>query len=265
MAVVVLAATAGCNGLVGGEPGASTETITPAPVPEVGPGPGDAAGGLAPGLATGGVTDVATLAGAHRSAIRGRSYAWRANQTTRGVEGVAFRTDVDESLVVESEERYRYRTNSRSVRTGGDWHFALNYVEYGDGRAQYRRYVPADGNGTRRYERQRFVPPTDRWATRATEPLHRYLPLDAVTVRRTRIDGDRYYRLTGNRSSVGRFDDVRDFEARAFVAPSGFVRSLNVTFRARNGTVRRSYSFRYERLGTAPVAEPDWVERHWSD
>lgn len=242
-AVAVCLVLAGC-GALGGSPQTPTERVTPAPVPEATPGVEGRQ--LVPGLRSGGITSAETLAGAHRAAVANRSYTllgrWSGESRAR-----------ETRLVVESEYRYRYESESS------------------DGRYEDQSFVA----GSTRYTRQRR-PLGVRYSTDdsvAASAQSDYLTEAAIeqyfTDRSGRVSvvdttGGRRYEVVTEEVPPG-IDSVTDYRAEAIVRPDGFVTQFRVAYRdpTTNTTVR--YAFTYSRIGGTTVERPDWVERQWPE
>jgi len=251
LAVVVLAVTAGCGGFVGES---SERTVTPAPVPE--PTAQTATeNAIAPGLGGGQVINPERLARAHEAAIRNQSYGWteRLRSTKFGENRSLV---VTSRLRAENERLYRFELST-------SWSFA-NTSEYAAGPVRYRREVSRSGF------RYRTAPPTNvttRFGERSLESIRRYLSIGAATVAATRVDGQRYYRVTGTTESIPVTGDISNYSVEALVAPSGFVRSLTVRYDDLIGSDRQQirYQFRYTNVGETRVERPEWVTQRWPD
>lgn len=258
LAVVALALTAGCAGLGGGD--STTEEFTPAPVPEVST-TDEASNRVAPGLSPGGVSDVGSLARAHREALDGTAYTWRfeeASESTR--ENVTYPTGQSSVLRVESDRRYLYHTDSRSDVTGDGPRFFGNYTEFADGDARYVRYNGFETQGNWTYDRRSGQDATSSFAPRATDGIRLYLDLDNPVVIRTSESAPERYRIVGHPESIRGIGPVEEADVDAVVTADGFVRSLRAEFVAPDQQRRYRYQFEYTRVGTTTVEEPDWVD-----
>lgn len=246
LVVVLLAATAGCAGLAGEQ---SEATVTPAPVPE--PTPTETGSAVAPGVGGGEVVDTRRLADAHVEAIRGRSYNWSETANATTLDGNATeRTAISRRLRVETERRYRLRVVA-SWRPG-------NVSEFGTNQSRYRRH---GGVRQQRYGTLSPVNVTEEFGARPEQVIRRYLAIGNATVAATRIDGERYYRVTGTTDSIPVRGTLLDYGVEAVVAPTGFVRELTVEYESEIDGERRRirYHFRYTAVDSTTVSPPDWV------
>lgn len=260
--VALLALTAGCGTIVG--PDRTADTFTPAPVPETTPAGGDA-DGVAPGVGTDGVSDVNRLANAHEDAIEGTAYVWHhdeSSETTR--ENLTVPITRSQELRVENERRYRYHTDSRSFDSKGRPRFFGNFSEFSDGETRYQRYTSREVGRSWEYKRTDAVDVTFRYGGEATAAIRQFLDVESATVVRAETDDERLFRVAGTTESVSGFGEVRDYEVRALVSETGFVRSLTVTFFAPDRHRRYSYEFSYTRIGIATVEPPDWIADGWT-
>jgi len=266
LAVAVVLLTAGCGSALTGEgPG---ETLTPATVPDEGADNEQQQGAVVPGIDDG-VVDPELLVDAHAEAAQKRSYVWR--------QRVAVNVDVDNGSAlayrrqfarVESETTYfLWSIRTRAVPVGGGfWNYQapgqmVNHTVYADGDRRYVRYGTGPDRpvevraGTLRASNHSFI------GRETGRSIRRYLAVSDSSVNETVVDGTRYYRVAGSRADLSGADPVRDYRVTARVAPDGFVRSLNVTYRTeiRGEPSRVSYSFEHTRINETTVDEPDWV------
>lgn len=250
LAVVALAALAGCSGFVGSAPDG---TVTPAPVPER--TPADAENRIAPGLGGASVIDARRLARAHEAAIRNESYVWveRSNASQFNGNGSML---VSAWLRVEHERLYRYRLWT-------SWSFA-NTSEYTAGDTRYRREV---GRAGYRYYTESASNVTERFGSDAERAVRRYLAVGNATVAATRVDGRRYYRVTGTTDSIPVTGEISNYSVEALIAPSGFVRELSVSYDDVLGDERERirYQFRYREVGETTVEPPEWARERWPE
>ncbi|WP_225335757.1 DUF7537 family lipoprotein [Halomicrobium urmianum] len=243
---------AGCGAVFGPAESRTTETVTPAPVPE--PEARHPESAVAPGLSGQSVADADRLAQTHLDAVENRSYTW----TQRRI--VAWpaqnRSLVDLShLLVESERRYRYETRSQWSR--------VDAAEYADGRYRYSR---ARGAGGVRYQRGSVTNATDRFGGGAAASIRRYLAVENATVTAVRAGGERRYRVVGRADSIPTLGTVENYTVRAVVSSDGFVQTLHAAYTTADGDDRQrvSYRFRYTNVGTTTVSPPAWVDREWA-
>lgn len=242
---------AGCSGL-GSDGDATTETITPAPVPT----DRGAAQPLPPaGLTEDSITDVNRLASAHRRALRNESFVWLERRWIVVTEGgdVSRRVVETERTWVRNRTVYRHDVarrvsrggnvtwNNRSAyAAGGDWQLRFTDVE---GRSIVRGDPPATGA---------------QFATAAARTVARYLTLQTTAV--TALGGGRY-RITGDGSNHPEYAFARNFSASATVSSSGLVGRLSASYteRRRDGRYRYRYESVIRDVGSATVPRPEWV------
>lgn len=250
LAVAITVVLAGCSGYF--DSPTPTETVTPAPVPE--PATAQATeSGVAPGLGGGRVVDAKQLASAHQTAIRDRSYTWYERYSSASFDGEGT-IGVTTTLRVEHEYLYDYDLAT-------SWSFG-NTSEFTAGPARYRRDV---GQAGYRYVLERSTPVTTRVGDRQRRAISRYLAIGTASVVTRRIDGQRYFEVTGTTDSIPGVGQVSNYSVRALVAPSGFVRTLTVGYADVLGDELRTvrYRFRYTEVGNTTVEPPTWVTEQW--
>lgn len=254
--VLVVAAVAGCSSF---GPAGQTPTVTPAPVPESTATPKENT--LPPGVTGGGDVAAGRLAQAHRDAVDGLSYDWRTNRTTIGPRGTK-RDDIRKHARVENQSTYLYWTNRREAPPEDPFSYLGNYTGYAEPGARFVRY--ADGADLV-YGREDHRTVSDRIEPMATEAIRRYLGVANATVAVTRVDGQRYYRITATEYALPTTWAISDYSVTAVVSPTGFVRSIDASYTRSLGTEseRIRYRFRYTEVGTATVDRPAWVQKRW--
>lgn len=260
LAVALLLVLAGCGA---GSPSGSEETVTPADIPSVTPGNEQQRGDVVPGVTGGEVTDVDLLASAHLSAIQNRSYTWRERRSLdldpgNGSGVVKYR----QLARVESSYVYFLWSKRERVRIGPYLRHLANYTEYADGERRHLRYrYPASSD--REYDRASRVKAAEhRYIGReAGESIRRYLDVEQARIEETTVDGERHYRLVGRTADLPGVESLENYNATAVIAPDGFVRSLEVSYRTTelNETREVTYTFEYDRVGETTVEEPDWT------
>jgi len=251
LAVLALVVLAGCGGFVDPAP---ERTVTPAPVPERTATPASESA-IAPGVGGGRVVDADRLARAHRVALQNRSYQWIGRLSGTHVNSTDSQA-VTTQLWVEHEQLYRYRLST-------SWSFA-NTSEYTAGPVRYRREVGRSGY---RYAMEPSTTVTARFGEQSVRAIRRYLSIGTASVATTRIDGERYYRITGTTESIPETGQIDNYSVRALVAPSGFVRSLTVSYDDEIGEndERIRYQFRYTDVGETRVEPPGWISERWPE
>ncbi|WP_415378795.1 hypothetical protein [Halosimplex sp. TS25] len=258
LAVVV---TAGCGSLVGADerPDAATDTLTPAPIPEVTPTP--ERWGVAPGLTGNSVADLDALVAAHRAATANRSYVWRERRgSTTGPNGSVplFNRTVAQ---IESQSVYHVRAGDERVRLRSGTTTVADYSEYADGTDRFVRYRHV---GRRDYERERRHPIDPNGhphiGLSAAGAIERYLDVESAAVAAVTVDDRRHYEVVAHNWSRADDDRVSGYAVTAVVSPAGFVRSLDVSYtvHAAGQSRRVRYAFAYERVGETTVDPPEW-------
>lgn len=262
LAVVLVAVTAGCGSVVGLGGGPATETVTPAPVPTLEPTPEDPRMGLAPGVDAEGIFDVDYLVQNHVSVATDTSYVWEEenHQFYRARNSTVWSNN-SQRIVFENGSNYHRTASSTELLIEGQRQFLQSYEEYGDGDRRYTRWFQIDEPDPI----YRHGPAGDaslQYASLPVGPIRRFMDLEEERVARISSVGERdHYRITGTRSSILQYGEVRNFTARMVVREDGLVRSLNVSFETTQAEqeVTISYASRYSAVGNATVTEPGWV------
>lgn len=278
LAVAALLVLSGCTAFApGGGPGV-TETVTPVPVDPSTPAPAtetpptvspsgdlpaadggptvaDAAGEF-PGIAANGSVDAAALFDAHVAYLSERSYRLEWSRLTSGGSG-AVTESFRRSAAVQNATTYLRRdarpSLDRAVET------------YGDPTGTYRR--PADENAS-----VMTGPPT----VDARERFTGEVVFEVSTFAgqgHPRVDiverGDRRYARLFTTNAPRQITEVyaaysvRNFTATVWVAPEGYVRSIQYAFELRRIGERISVQWRFDYVdvGRTTVERPDWVPR----
>lgn len=262
VAVVVL--TAGCSSFVGDD--RATPTLTPADVPTEPATPDDPRNGIAPGLTAANVTHPAYLAERHTAAVAETSYVLvQRYHEDRRFGTITSELDRTQRLVVENATTYRRDVSYRiEEMVDGELRSLHGYAEYADGHHLYRSWLASNGDG--RTFRRNADPSRQRadYATLTQGQIRQYLTLENATVARVDVPtSDReHFRVTGTRTSLPTIDAIENYTARAVIREDGFVRSLDVTYDARdNGRdVAARYNVTYGDVGTATVTPPAWAD-----
>ena len=241
LAVAAVLVTAGCTAL--GSQSADPAVVTPAPVPEQ--TPDEDGRPLVPGVATERVVNADALAAAHVAQVRNRSY-------TLAIDWAAAGQERESLLRVESERRYRYRSE-----TGTGGYGDQSFVE---GETRFSRHERPLGV---EFVRGDSIPARERVSGVTQRLVRNFLGVGNSTVSVRGDDTGRYYLIRTSHPNPPSLNDVRGFQARARVDPSGLVRSMELGFRnpSQNTTIR--YSFEYTALDETTVTRPTWVEQVW--
>lgn len=261
LAVVLVAATAGCGSVVGFGGNSAPETVTPAPVPTPPPTPSDPRMGLAPGLNASGVFDVEFLVQRHAEAVSGTTYVWeeRSRQVYLDTDN-SLTTSRSQRIVVENETTFVHNVSSLDRYIDGQRRFLQNYERYSDGSGQYTKWIQLD-RVEPVYQWSPSPGSTAGFAMRPTGRYHRHLPFENSTVSRVDVGDRQHYVVRGTRSSVIEHGDVQNYTGRAVIRADGLVRSIDVRFRTMTpgGPARINYTSRYDELGNASVSPPPWL------
>ncbi|WP_415381142.1 hypothetical protein [Halosimplex sp. TS25] len=255
--VAALVVLSGCSAVSfgsDGQPGASTDTVTPVPITDTDAGATGTATpvDLPPGVSADGSVDAVELSRAHEAFLENRTYTWFVDYDT-------------------GEEDFVGGVFTRRAVVGNE-SFFVQQVSLGPG-ANTSLYVnesggflrAVEGNETR-YEMLRIPGQQDEYAF-AGDAILRFLDgtqFDVTTVER---GGQAYYRLhtadgpipqTLASSSV----DVRNYSATAYVTPEGFVRSLTAEYDrvVRDTQTHVSFRYDYSGVGESTPEPPTWVD-----
>ncbi|WP_459194344.1 hypothetical protein [Halosimplex sp. J119] len=264
VALAVVVTTAGCGSLFGANgqsSGPATDTLTPAPVPEVTPTP--ERWPVAPGLTGSGIADVDALVAAHRAATTNRSYVWRERRgsTTRQNGSVPL---FDRTVAhVESSSVYRVWSGEQTILLRSGTASVANYSEYADGTELFVHYRYVGRNDSELQRRHAIhANAHQRIGLRATDAIENYLDVESATVAAVSVDGRRQYEVVGRNRTTPAGDRRTNYTVVAVVSPEGFVRSLDATYTTRSaGEPRRvRYAFTYENVGETTVDPPAWYD-----
>lgn len=265
IALVAVVLTAGCGSLfaAGDEAGPTgTDTLTPAPVPQVTATPQQWA--LAPGLTAEGVADADVLAAAHREAVTDRSYVFRVRRGFGVPVNGTVPTNHSTVARVESPRKYRVWTHEEEIRLQTGLTELDNYTVYADGTdSAVRSRLPGQPPTVR--EQSAVTPAVEHRhvGVRATDAVRQFLSVENATVTPVTFDGRRHYLVTGGDYSGFAAGALDDENVTALVSREGFVRSLGVSYSVRRMGDPRSvrYTFTYERVGNTTVDPPEWADR----
>lgn len=241
--VCLIVLLAGCNGLSASTPDrvSTTQTVTPAPVPEERSRPL-----LRTAVSTNGTVDPKRLAQTHKAVLANRSYTLTyirnetanrpsavARNTTNRIQVGRQATQVEVSGLRELRDRQRYFTDSAGYE-----------------------YVAAF-NRTRRLETTR----SDIEPTLATELIKVHLPGQSRQQTTITESDQRYLRVHVPKTAEIYAGDryISDYTVTAYVHPSGYVRSMRVNYTDTSRGVDISLRFRYTAVGETSVKRPAWV------
>lgn len=259
---LVLAAVlllAGCNTAQVDAESGSSETLTPAPVPET-DSRSTPAPAFPPGVSSVAVESVEALATAHRNTLENDSYVWIEREREQRESNGTLQTRVlrTERMTVENGTTYRRELvreqNWDSIR----WHHWYNRSAYANGSVLFWRVA---GSGMPRYERGEVVDDRDQFRYAASFALRQFLAAGNASVQVVVRDGQPLHRIVVDRPAGTRYPQSDDYTAVVLVEPSGFVRQFRVSYELDrpNGRTVTTYEFRYERVGNVSVDRPDWL------
>lgn len=236
-----------------------------------------------PGVAPSGLTNASALADAHRTALAETAWELRVahNRSHDLIHPFVRWRTADQSIVRANATRYRFEvTGVTSLENGSGG--SITYVDYGDGRANYRRLIGLHGNA---YERTGLPAdgPPGTFATVSAAYVRRYLSTTESRVELIRVDNTTRTRIiaTGGPTELAR--TVANYTAVAVVDRRGVVRTLTVEYTllerapdpTPNGiatpyaspddvqtdpvaTVR--FSMRYARIEASSLRAPSWYD-----
>lgn len=253
--VAVVAVTAGCGSLAGGEGGTEPRSLTPAPVPATDSTPGPET--VAPGLAADRVVDHAALVANHAAVINSSSHTYRRRVTRRYANGTVWR---EYTTVVErngSALRYRYNWSSAvgdgRVRSTDRWR--------SDGLTYVARTVGNETNFS--VEATTADGPVGLGTENGyAASLPRFLRLLDVTVTGPEVrDGERQYRLVT--PEPVRLSPSRNVTFTGYVTSEGVFTGYRLSYLVARGDVRTAVTVRasFEDVGTTTVSRPSWLRQ----
>jgi len=262
--VACLCALAGCSAFAGAgtaPDGSGTATLTPVSVPEE-----TVSGAVPPGLSRTSLENGTRLVAAHVRSLEGQRYYLRiagnvsaANGTTLSVYEGTFIAGLDCG-------RYSYAAGEGTVAS------EISRLRYGNGTHAFAGTLFFDGSVIARIQRDVDGSFADPCRARPLDPTLEGFATElldgAATSVRNRPGGDGVI-LNASGTSVNRLPgpvtgvDVSVLSAELLVSPAGRIDAVEVRYAGRrNGTrVVGRLSLRYDRVGTATLAEPQWVER----
>lgn len=268
----LLAASAGCSGLMDTDNQPSTATTaaptadtttaatTGAAAPTTSGTTTETPEQLAPGVTTGGVTDALALATAHQNYVRTHAFVKHSSvERTNGTESAYRRTTI--SYANESKWRWSINADGMAVALGTR---NGTFVQYADGERVLYRYAPA-GESVR-YNVRRVsmradrppIPPSEVLPVTVYERSLVYSLVGSANATVERAD-DAAARVSGSMAQmrIGR-TPVTNVEFTAIIAENGVVQSLDLTYEQNGATYERSITF--DASVTDPVERPDWYE-----
>ncbi|QLH79741.1 hypothetical protein HZS55_21675 [Halosimplex rubrum] len=261
-AVALLVVLAGCSVFAGGGGPTPAETVTPAPVPELGstdtPAPATPRErlGAFPAISADGDINVSRLHAAHIAYLSDHSYTLEWERRTAGGSGTITR-EYDRRIAVGADGTVLVRNADGGTNTT---------VTYADRTGAYRRVEGPNGTGAVPTSVEFIDPVGQRYAETVSFEVLTFLnegydSVDVVT------SGGRQYARVVSGNVPPQIPEtysayaVHDFAATLWIAPEGYVRAVHYEFDLRNIDERIAVEWRYtyDRVGETTVDRPEWV------
>ncbi|QLH84728.1 DUF7537 family lipoprotein [Halosimplex pelagicum] len=261
-AVALLVVLAGCSVFAGGSGPTPAETVTPAPVPDLGPTDTPAPEtprerlGAFPAISADGEINVSQLHAAHIAYLSEHSYTLEWDRRTAGGSGTITR-EYDRRIAVGADGTFLVRNADGGTNT---------MVTYGDRDGAYRRVEGPNGTGVAPASPGFIDPVGQRYAETASFEILTFLNEGYDSVDVVTRDGRPYARIVSGNvppqiPETYSAYAVHDFSATLWVAPEGYVRAIHYEFDLRNIDERIAVEWRYtyDRVGETTVDRPEWV------
>lgn len=263
--VAVLCALAGCGAFAGAGTApddSPTRTLTPVSVPEE-----TVSGPVPPGLSRTGLANESRLVAAHVRSLEGERYYLRIAGNLTASNGTTLSVYEGNFIAGLDCGRYSYAVEEGTVAS------EIARLRYGNGTHAFAGTLFFDGSVIAWVQRNFDGSLADPCGVRPLDPTLEGFATElldgAGTTVRNRPGGDGVVvsvsggsvsRLPGPSADVG---NVSVRSAELLVSPAGRIAAVEVRYAGRrNGTrVVGRLSLRYDRVGTATLAEPQWVER----
>ena len=269
VAIVALVVLTGCSALGGGDGGGATpgETVTPAPVPDLGPTatpapttPRDRLGAF-PAIDADGRINASELFANHVAHLSSRSYTLSWERRTAGGSGTITQ-EYDRRIAVGADGTFLVRNEDGGTDPT---------VTYGDRDGAYRRVTGPNGSTVSPASVRLTDPVGERYAETVSFELLTFLNRGYDSLEVVTREGRRYARVVSD-SVPPQIPEtysayaVHDFKATLWIAPEGYVRSIHYEFDLRNIDERIAVEWRYtyDRVGRTTVERPSWVPERTS-
>jgi len=262
VAVALLVVLAGCSVFAGADQPTPAETVTPAPVPDLGPTDTPAPAtpwerlGSFPAISAQGDINVSGLLAAHIAFLSDRPYTLEWERRTTGGSG-AITKEYDRRIAVGADGRYLIRNADGGTNTT---------TTYGDRDGAYRRVERANGTGVAPAPMRLTEPVGKRYAETVSFEVLTFLNEGYDSVDVVTRDGRPYARIVSGNvppQIPETYSDyaVHDFAATMWVAPGGYVRAVHYEFDLLNVDERIAVEWRYtyDSVGETTVERPEWV------
>ena len=183
-----------------------------------------------PGVGPTGVDDVDALAAAHRSALANGTWALRLelNRSHDLLHPFTRWRTAEQTVVRSGPARYRFTVDGLADVEHGSL-TRVTYTDYGDGTANYRRFIGLHGDAYRRTKLPAEGPP-GVFTLASTAYVSRYLSTPDSRVETVRVDGTTLARVTATGTPTAMARTVGNYTAVALVDRRGVVRSLAVEY-----------------------------------
>jgi hypothetical protein len=262
VAVALLVVLAGCSVFAGGGEPTPAETVTPAPVPDLGPTDTPAPEtprerlGAFPSISAEGDINVSGLFATHIAYLSEQSYTLAWERRTAGGSGAITR-EYDRRIAVGDDGRFLVRNADEGTNTT---------VTYGDRDGAYRRVEGPNGTGAEPVPAGLTDPVGQRYAETVSFEILTFLNEGYDSVEVVTRNGRPYARVVSGNvppqiPETYSAYAVHDFAATLWIAPEGYVSAVHYEFDLRNIDERIAVEWRYtyDRVGETTVDRPEWV------
>jgi hypothetical protein len=262
VAVALLVVLAGCSVFAGGGQPTPAETVTPAPVPELGPTetPPPATPrerlGTFPSISAEGDINVSGLFASHIAYLSDHSYTLEWNRRTAGGSGAIAR-EYDRRIAVGADGSFLVRNADEGTNTT---------LTYGDRDGAYRRVEGLNGTDAEPVPAGLTDPVGQRYAETVSFEILTFLNEGYDSVEVVTRNGRPYARVVSGNvppqiPETYSAYAVHDFAATLWIAPEGYVSAVHYEFDLRNIDERIAVEWRYtyDRVGETTVDRPEWV------
>ncbi|QPV62036.1 hypothetical protein I7X12_14945 [Halosimplex litoreum] len=262
VAVALVVVLAGCSVFAGGGQPTPAQTVTPAPVPDLGPTdtpppatPRERLGAF-PAISAEGDINVSGLFTAHIAYLSDHSYTLEWNRRTAGGSGPIAR-EYDRRIAVGADGSFLVRNADEGTNTT---------VTYGDRDGAYRRVEGSNGADAEPVPAGLTDPVGQRYAETVSFEILTFLNEGYDSVEVVTRNGRPYARVVSDNvppqiPETYSAYAVHDFAATLWIAPEGYVSAVHYEFDLRNIDERIAVEWRYtyDRVGETTVDRPEWV------
>jgi len=272
IAVLFLAALAGCNVLSTPDDAAVTETVTPVPVPSITDSATTADHTTAtvgrtldgfPGISAGSGVDLDVLLEAHVAVLSSNSYTVEWARWTAGGDG-AVSQQFERRVDVADDDTYLRR--DEGVRSGN------TTTTYVDGTIGFRRVVGDGGVTVDSVSVRRDDAARERFAQLVYFEVRTFFEAGSDDLTVVERDGRPYARVFTTRrpSTLAEIYDaytLQNFTATMWIAPEGYVQAVHYEFDLVDPetTIAVEWRYSYTDIGETTVDKPPWVPENATD